>query len=409
MVLQGESSQMAMPFRLIRSQSIEFLVPILMCFAVSSCGRGNETVDRTFENGIEVVHNRLVPYRVAGEPAELVLDEEFRIDTESAELAAAGLSDIRSFDVDSRGFIYAVQSPRKADFLLLQFDDRGGLRKAFGRKGQGPGELQWPTLFNVNSRDEFMVWDGLARRLHVYGRDGGLVRESSAEKSQAGGLPLENGSYLVRRSLERPDGGSDGVAVDLVGPDFAMRKTIHTFRSPDRPPPNVRGDAYPPLVVFETTADRIFLGWPETGYEIFVFDLEGRLIRKIRKEFSSIPVSSAEKGALLAKVTAGPYPDPEKINFPVHKPPFQYFFADEKGRLFVVTTERDKETGQNICDIFNRDGLLIGRTPIGWFDILRQYWELLRLDVVANDGRLYVLREKDSGFKELIVFKAIWR
>jgi hypothetical protein len=38
-----------------------------------------------------------------------------------------------------------------------------------------------------------MVWDGLARRLHVYNRDGDLVRESSPEKSQAGGLPLENG------------------------------------------------------------------------------------------------------------------------------------------------------------------------------------------------------------------------
>jgi len=408
MVLQGESPQMVMPFRLIRSQSIVFLAPILVCFALSSCERRNDTVDRTFENGIEVVHNRLVPYRVAGEPAELVLDEEFRIDTESAELAAAGLSDIRSFDVDSRGYIYFVQSPRKAEFLLLQFDDRGGLRKAFGRKGQGPGELQWPTLFNVNSRDEFVVWDGLARRLHVYDPDAALIREASGEKSQ-GGLPLENGSYLVRRSLERPDGGSDGVAVDLVGPDFVTRKTIHTFRSPNRPAPGVRDDAYPPLVVFETTADRIFLGWPETGYEIFVFDLEGRLIRKIRKEFTSIPISPAEKSALLAKVTAGQYPYPEKIIFPASKPPFQYFFADEKGRLFVVTAERDEKTGQNICDIFNRDGLLVGRTPIGWFDIFRQYWELLRLDVVANHGRLYVLREKDSGFKELIVFKAVWR
>ena len=409
MVLYGMPLRMVLPFRLIRSQSIEFLVAVLVCSAFSGCGRSSDTADRTIENGIEVVHNRLVPYRVSGEPAGLVLDEESRIDTESAELAAAGLSDIRGFDVDSRGFIYAVQPHRKGEFLLFQFDDRGGLRKAFGRKGQGPGELRWPNLFNVNSRDEFMVWDGLARRLHVYNRDGDLVRESSAGKFQDGGLPLENGSYLAWRSLERPDGGSDGAAVDLVGPDFVTRKTIHAFRSANRPPPSVRIDAYPPLGIFEATADRIFLGWSETGYEILVFDLEGRLIRKIMKEFTSIPVSSAEKGALLAKATAAQYPYTEKINFPVHKPPFQYFFADEKGRLFVVTTERNKETGQNVCDIFNREGVLIGRTPIGWYDILRQYWEGVRLDVVANHGRLYVLREKDSGFKELIVFRAAWR
>ena len=184
-----------------------------------------------------------------------------------------------------------------------------------------------------------MVWDGLARRFYIYDRDGDLIKESSGDNFQAGGLPLDNGTF----------------------------------------------------------------------YEILVFDFEGRLIRKIRKEFARVPVTSAEKSALLAKLAARRYPSAEKIDFPAHKPPFQYFFADEKGRLFVVTTERDEETGQNIYDIFNREGVLIGRRPIGWFDILRQYWELLRLDIAANHGRLYVLREKDSGFEELIVFRAAWR
>lgn len=400
---------MVISFHLIRARSVVLVAAVLMCFALSGCGRGLDTVDRTFEDDIEVIHNHLVPYRVAGEPAELVLEERFRIDTEDAELAAAGLADIRSFEVDSRGYIYAVQSPRKAEFLLLQFDDRGKLRKAFGRKGQGPGELQWPTLFHANLRDEFLVWDGLARRLQIYSPDGDLIKESSGEKFQAGGLPLENGSFLVRRSLERADGGSDGQAVDLVGPDFVMRKTIHTFRSPNRPPSNGRADAYPPLVVFEATADRIFLGWPETGYEILVFDLAGALVRKIRKDFTPVPVSAADKRSLLAKVTARQNLSPENVNYPAHKPPFQYFFADEKGRLFVVTTERNEVTGQNICDIFNRDGVLIGRKPIGWFDVVRQYWEGLRLDIVANHGCLYVLKEKDTGFKELIAFGAVWR
>jgi hypothetical protein len=33
----------------------------------------------------------------------------------------------------------------------------------------------------------------------------------------------------------------------------------------------------------------------------------------------------------------------------------------------------------------------------------------LRLDVVARNGRIYALHEKDDGYKELVIYKAIWR
>jgi hypothetical protein len=84
-------------------------------------------------------------------------------------------------------------------------------------------------------------------------------------------------------------------------------------------------------------------------------------------------------------------------------------FADEKGRIFVSTSEVEKASRQNICDIFNASGVFIGRAAVGYFDMLRMYWEGVTLDVMAENGRFYVLHEKENGYKEIVVSKAVWR
>jgi len=56
-----------------------------------------------------------------------------------------------------------------------------------------------------------------------------------------------------------------------------------------------------------------------------------------------------------------------------YKPAFQYFFADEAGRLFVMTSEKDEVSGQNACDIFNASGIFIGRIAVGYYDPLRLF------------------------------------
>jgi len=33
----------------------------------------------------------------------------------------------------------------------------------------------------------------------------------------------------------------------------------------------------------------------------------------------------------------------------------------------------------------------------------------MSLDVVAKNGRIFTLYEKENGYKELVVYKAIWR
>ncbi len=64
-----------------------------------------------------------------------------------------------------------------------------------------------------------------------------------------------------------------------------------------------------------------------------------------------------------------------------------------------------------LYDIFDADGFLMGRTRFDNVGILPS--SPLRvpvpLKVVAKAGRIYYLREKQTGYKELVVCRPKWR
>jgi hypothetical protein len=81
---------------------------------------------------------------------------------------------------------------------------------------------------------------------------------------------------------------------------------------------------------------------------------------------------------------------------------------DDDGRLYVKTYEPGENEGEYIHDIFTPDGVLIARKSLpghgAWMYPGRN------LDTAkARNGRFYCIREKKTGFKELIAYKMIWR
>ena len=86
-----------------------------------------------------------------------------------------------------------------------------------------------------------------------------------------------------------------------------------------------------------------------------------------------------------------------------HWPPYKYGFVDDEGHLYVRTFEIEKNTNAVIYDIFNRDGIFITRMAID------QYADVDRIfEITAKRNRLYYYREKESGYKELVVCKMQW-
>jgi hypothetical protein len=381
---------------------------ILGAGLLAPCSGGRLEVDKTVEDGVEVVLNHAAPYRVPGEASAVVLEKEFVIDAESPDLFKAGLTDIYRFGVGTDGSIYIAQRPRKDAPVVFKFDNTGHLEGSFGRRGQGPGEIERCAYFGVIGRDDIYILDDQGKRIITFASSGELKKETRLPASLLGAIPLENGNFLSPRGEVSPSEGLEEIAFDLLDRQFKLIKVMHSFKFPIQRTGAAKTNAYltNPTVSFDS--DKVYVGLPGRDYEVLVFDLEGNLLQKIRKEYAPVAVTAAFREEALARLPRGS-PVAGRLEFPDHKPSFQYIFADEKGRIFVSTSEVDKASGQNICDIFNASGVFIGRAAVGYFDLLRMYWEGVSLDVVAKNGRFYVLHEKENGYKEIIVSKAIWR
>ena len=131
-------------------------------------------------------------------------------------------------------------------------------------------------------------------------------------------------------------------------------------------------------------------------------------MRKIKKEYRPVEVPEEHKKKFLklyehpANIAFRKY-----IYFPKHMPPFQYFFADDEGYLFVMTYEKGGNPREYKYDIFNPEGIFIGRLSL---DNYGKYSPLQegQLEAAAKNNRLYCIREKESGYKELVVYKMRW-
>lgn len=381
---------------------------LAICF-LFSCGSCRSQVDRVVEGGVEVVLNHVQPYRIPGELPVLSLEMEFVIDSEDPGLLKAGLADIRQFGADSHGYIYILQRPRKDTPFIFKFDTEGRLQRLFGRFGQGPGEIERSSYFSINSRDEIFCLDAQGRKILSYSSSGEILKEIDLRTAPFGAIPLDSGGFLYTEDEITPDEGFENMTFSLLDRDFAKTKIMHSFRFPaSLPGAGKKVNAFLPNPTGIFTADRIFLGIPGPDYEIFAFDLDGTLLRKIRKEYAPVEVTSGYRKRALANLP-NESRVADQLEFPNHKPAYVYFFGDEFGRLFVMTSEQDETSGQNVCDIFNASGIFIGRVAVGYYDRFRHYWEGVSLDVVAKNSRFYVLREKEDGYKELVVYKAVWR
>ena len=114
-------------------------------------------------------------------------------------------------------------------------------------------------------------------------------------------------------------------------------------------------------------------------------------------------ISKKYKKTRLKRIPDNPFK--EKYYFPDHWPSFHAFITDNKGRLFVRTHEKGENPGEYIHDIFSQEGFYMWRKSLNIYWIGRELWEEY---TEIKNNRLYCLQEKESGYKELVVYKMRW-
>ena len=371
-----------------------------MSFLVS-CGGKQPKVDKVIEDGVEVVLNHLKPYQFKGQPARLRLEEETRIDFEKEEYAGLGLKEPYFAEADAKGNIYVVEFYQESEFHIYKFNAAGEFIKKFGKHGQGPGELQMINDLVITKNDHIQVSDRSEGKLVEFDADAVFINEIKVPFNIQEILALENGYYLGRR---RPKDASEprGYFLCLFDAEFNELKKLDFIDMSEMAP----GKKTPGTILaflWRTSGGKIYAGNEQRGYEILVYDLEGNLLRKIRKEYDPVPYPEEfrkQTEELAARQPA--------MNLFARKDmlPFNSFFVDDEGRLFVMTYEQEDHKGTYIHDVFNKDGALIARVPLGKYGILGR--SLNPLKATSENGRFYQVRFKENGYAEVIAYRMVW-
>lgn len=380
-----------------------FFLPLLLSLFIC-CGPKQDEVERYMEDGTAVIVNHLEPYKIKGGPSSLFLYEDYVIDLEREDLVKLGLTDVDCADVDSEGNVYFVNDTSKAKIIILKLDREGNFLTSFGRKGQGPGEIQFVLYFGIDSKDRIIISDQICKKILLFDKKGHLINETRYGTNLWAAFPLENGKYIAIQDVVNPSKETNLSRLILCGAEFKEIKELDVFNNSN----SLRGKKIAlrhGVFEWKVARDKIYIGNEKRGYEIWVYDLEGNLLRKIRKNYEHLLYPEEFKKQVETMFLRRP--DWKQLYFvPKQMPPFNSFFIDEDERLYVMTYEKGEKKEEYIHDIFNSDGVFIGKVSIERYGNLHH--SLYPLRAIAKNNRLYCLREKDSGYKELVVYKMNW-
>jgi hypothetical protein len=306
------------------------------------------------ENGIRVVRNPATPVKGPdGKAASLTLVEDLVIGNDtSREDNWFGV--LNALDVDAEGRIYTVD-PKSVRIRI--FGPDGSLVKAFGRKGQGPGEFSGPGGIVVAPDGTVIVSDVLNARLSYFSREGVHLKDTLFGTRRIAGLAVDRHADIFAIRTQMPSGGSQPWELVKFDPDLKLVRTIRAIAIP------FKG------LIFNIVPERIFFGlagedrlaWMiSTDYAVQVEDASGKPLMKILRDREPRKITERDKARIIARTFSGAAPPDLQAEFPENFPAASDLMTDEKGRIYVRTYETDGKGGEGM-DVFDVDGLYIAR------------------------------------------------
>jgi hypothetical protein len=343
-------------------------------------------------NGVQVIENPKKPAPLEGTLSKMTLKEALSIG--EGEFDEDMFAELTSLDVDSDGNIYILD---RKDKKVKIFDSAGKFVKKFGEEGQGPGEMYVPVSIQVTHNNEMVIGDAGNQRLAFFSLEGEFLREmSTAAKATALALPLidSQGNIVGQEIVPVP---AEGKLLREVRKYDSELNTLFTIASIDNTN-MIQGKINPFQVVLFYQLGKensIYISNPD-AYEIKVLNTEGKLVKRILKDYESVKVTEKDKEDFFKRLPDVVGPIKDRIEFPAVYPAYQNFTLDEEWRLFVRTFEKGKEEGEFFFDVFDVEGRYIAKVP---FKGDPRVWK---------SKKLYAVEENEDGFQILKVYSVQW-
>jgi hypothetical protein len=363
------------------------VISFFPCFA--SCKKENafwkgKTAE---ENGVIVVRNPAKP--MLGEDACFV-EEDLSIGSPGS-LGEHALSEIMDVAVDKEENIYVLDSK---EARIQVFNKAGRYLRTIGRKGQGPGEMQFPRNISITARNEILVNDRGARFLHFFALGGEHQRSISLARTQSFSRPLvdSQNNIVARVGTFMPDRLSFVVA--KFDPNLKQLFPFFSYDWDDRP--NIY-DVFPPDCFWAVGRDDNIIWGYSDKYELNILNKDGRLVRRIIRDYAPVKTTDDEKKDWIKFAFGNEgVPFEVKVKWPSYHNAFRSFIVDDSGRIIVETYEKAVDERGVYYDVFDSEGRYLTRL------VLKTPPRAIRKD------KLYTIEEDEEGYQLVKRYSVTW-
>ena len=182
-------------------------IPFLLCTLAltvtllsTGCGSTDSDSGEAWSGTIDTLATGEIIVRNSGEPVWSTEEawqvvEEFRIGKETGDDALL-FGNIRSFDVDARGWIYAIDDQTQAIYV---FDSDGILVHTAGGKGTGPGEFVRVSALDLSTNGQIWVMEMQQGRLTFLDATGNYLNQARVNSTGWVFFPYPGGMDLLGR------------------------------------------------------------------------------------------------------------------------------------------------------------------------------------------------------------------
>jgi hypothetical protein len=366
---------------------IKLIIPFVPIFLLISCGQSASDWKGHIEekNGMAIVNNPEEP--LYQEPL-FTLEEELSIGG-GDEREEYIFMEINSIAIDDHSNIFVLD--RRAAHIKV-FDSTGAFLRRIGRRGQGPGEYQNPITMFLTHDQKIVVEDFISRRLSFYSLEGKHLKDLSFGHMLLGKIDMDQAGCFYAMTTEYYVPTEDGIQIGqyLIKKFDSRLDYLYTLAA-SSVPQQMDHFMYYFMLMFDINNDGNVIVGNGQDYILDIFDSEGSLIRRIKKEYSPVKVTpeavKEQKESMLYEL---------KTQVPTYHSAYRSFRWSEDDRLYVRTWEKATDGSTYVYDVFDSEGRFIAKMPLSVGP-----WTL-------KNNKLYTISEDETGYHSVKRYKVNW-
>jgi hypothetical protein len=379
--------------------------------------------------GADEIKNGKTP---RGKAQTMTFTEDLRFGSEDGDDNYLWALQTTDLAVDAKGHIYVADTKENR---ILEFDAKGIFVREIAKKGQGPGELSALNSFQILKDGRAVILEVQPMAMpKVQFLDTNLVYERtlnpSFSKFPTGGVFSPDGTRFAGYYA-----GVDMAANKLVTYSGIMDQNLEILKEVTRNEQTVNfqqmGD---PTVLANFIGDLINNAYKGSG--IFAYDAQGNLYTAISnqyeitrwnsdlttpqavisRDYKPYPNTKEEILALADNLTQAFRQNPfmrdivtddfierviNRLDLPPAKHPVNALFLTPEGHMLVLHNTR-LATGEQICDIFDKEGHFIGQVEM-------DHWAFAGFNptprMIFKNGFAYTLETDEDGENQVVRYR----